>query len=340
MRRAEEHAVLQHVKQSEWNEWHFETVQNFIRDGLDMEMPYPQESTGKDVNEACLQCKLAFNGRAAWSVHAFKAHGYRNKARKLIRTSRCDICEREYSTTTRLQAHPCYSKVCYRKLLAGGAPLEHLQPGKNNKREQKQPEFPIPPLPSEGPKEASLCIDDPGEEEQFDNDTLEKVVDELLQLSSAFSVQDCVEAIVRAMSSSTCSFQDAHRTMSYGARIMEDEEVTNADRAFEHSIALEAMRYVSRHCQLSWFLDDDQRGKMPDDQAFRDAAWRFSMVPKGIRTSLRLSSGGLFASLFWGETFSGYTVLLGAHHTPGRLCVAGPISGRYLFCFGRLSQSG
>lgn len=137
-------------------------------------------------------------GRAAWSVRAYHVHGFRNRARKLISNSRCDICEREYSTTTRLQAHLCYSKTCYRKLMAGGHALEFLQPGKNNTREQKAPEFPAPPLPSEGPKEASLCIEDPGEEEYFDQPVLESVLDELLLLPATASMQDCVEAIPRS----------------------------------------------------------------------------------------------------------------------------------------------
>lgn len=214
-------------------------------------------------------------GRAAWSVHAYHVHGFRNRARKLISNSRCDICEREYSTTTRLQAHLCYSKTCYRKLMAGGHALEFLQPGKNNTREQKAPEFPVPPLPSEGAKEASLCIEDPGEEEYFDQPVLESVLDELLLLPATASMQDCVEAIVRAMGGAECSYKDALSTIGYGARCMEDEEIFNAGWAFDHGLALEAMQYVHRHCSLTWFLNAEQLTVEPDDHQFRSAAWQF-----------------------------------------------------------------
>lgn len=160
--------------------------------------------------------------------------------------------------------------------MAGGHALEFLQPGKNNTREQKAPEFPVPPpLPSEGPKEASLCIEDPGEEEYFDQPVLESVLDELLLLPATASMQDCVEAIVRAMGGAECSYKDALSTIGYGARCMEDEEIFNAGWAFDHGLALEAMQYVHRHCSLTWFLNAEQLTVEPDDHQFRSAAWQF-----------------------------------------------------------------
>lgn len=39
VRKAGEHAILQNVKQVEWNEWHFQMIHDFIEDGLEMDMP-------------------------------------------------------------------------------------------------------------------------------------------------------------------------------------------------------------------------------------------------------------------------------------------------------------
>lgn len=71
---------------------------------------------------------------------------------------------------------------------------------------------------------------------------MEGVIDELLKLSETASVQDCVEAVVRAMDVAICSFHEVQDTIRYGARCMEDEELYNAGWAFPHELALEAMR--------------------------------------------------------------------------------------------------
>ena len=121
IRRAEEVCQLNHARWTEWREWHFNTLHEMIEQGLQAQMPWPDLPLDQgEKKEACLRCGKAFPSKAAWSVHAFKVHERMNRARGLIGGSRCEACEKEFHTSTRLQHHLCNSRRCYDQLLLAG----------------------------------------------------------------------------------------------------------------------------------------------------------------------------------------------------------------------------
>ena len=273
IRRAEQHDILQHTKQTEWEEWHFNTMCSFVHNGLQCEIPRPTTDDDQQHQEACLDCHRTFPGLAAWSVHAFKIHGVCNRARPLVGGSRCDSCAKEYTTTTRLQAHLCYNQECYRKLMRAGKFYPVLQPGKNSTREQRAPDLAVPPLSSEGPMEQALCIPAPEAEEIYDWDMLDAIFDSLRELPEEATMGDCREAILRGMSSAKCSFSQVKKTMTFAADTMEDEEASNVGWHVAHEKVRTAMQLLARGCELSLFFTPDELSKEPEDQAYRRSAW-------------------------------------------------------------------
>ena len=273
IRRAEQHDILQHTKQTEWEEWHFNTMHSFISNGLQCVIPKPSAEDDKQHQEACLACHRTFPGLAAWSVHAFKVHGVCNRARPLVGGSRCDSCAKEYNTTTKLQAHLCYNQECYRKLVRAGKIYPILQPGKNSTREQRAPELAVPPLRSEGPMEQDLCIPPPEADEIYDWDMMEAIFDNLRELPEEATIGDCRDAVLKGMSTANCSFKQAKKTLTFAAGHMDDEEASNVGWQVDHAKVRTAMQLLAGRCDLNLFFTPEELSREPEDQAYRGAAW-------------------------------------------------------------------
>lgn len=122
-----------------WREFHFEFLQECRLAGWKHELPWPEGHTyeAEEELEACMACDMVFKNRAAWSVHAFRAHARRNPRRRVIGGTRCDACAREYRSTARLLNHLRHSDACYRQLLHVGKVYEEILPGIGNKKEVK-----------------------------------------------------------------------------------------------------------------------------------------------------------------------------------------------------------
>ena len=112
IRKAKAHAILEHSKQVEWKEFHFVFLNACLDAGWQHEFPWPQaeDFQNKEQVDACLACGLVFKNKAAWSVHAFRIHGRCNPCRRVMGSTRCDACSKEYRSTSRLLAHLRYSR--------------------------------------------------------------------------------------------------------------------------------------------------------------------------------------------------------------------------------------
>ena len=216
IRRAEEVCQLNHARWTEWREWHFNTLQEMIEQGLQAQMPWPDLLPDQgEKKEACLRCGKAFTSKAAWSVHAFKVHGRMNRARGLIGGSRCEACEKEFHTSTRLQHHLCNSRRCYDQLLMAGQTFDTVLPGKNNTKEQKRPDFDLPPMRSEGPRIQALDHGLRADGPDIDDELAETITDRLLALDEDTQLEDCVDEIKQALQTSCNSFSEVRRTLTF-----------------------------------------------------------------------------------------------------------------------------
>ena len=287
IRKAEAVAQLNHARRTEWGEWRYEILMDMIKGGLDTITPWPA-TTEQDpsMTEACLACNRTFLCKAAWSAHAFKAHGRLNRARGLVGGSRCDACEKEYYTSTKLQAHLCYSRRCYNQLVTAGKIYDVVLPGKNNTKEQQAPTFQVPPVRSEGPKEQRLN-NDGAEMEQYDWDLMEAIIDHLLALRSDSTIQECVQAIKEALMTSTNRFGDTRRTLNFFSRTTAEE---NADMEWQvpHSRVCVAAELAVRRCTLNWFFDANEMVKDKRSDVIRNAAAAAFAISAHVPAALKM----------------------------------------------------
>ena len=158
IKKAKQIAILRHTRRVEWREFHFEYLNECRQAGWMHEFPWPdgQEFVDEQQLEACMACGLVFKNRAAWSVHAFRAHARRNPRRRVIGGTRCDACGREYRSTARLLNHLRNSDSCYRQLLHAGKVYEDILPGIGSRNEIRGGPMPVPVMRSQGPREEAL----------------------------------------------------------------------------------------------------------------------------------------------------------------------------------------
>ena len=103
IRNARQHAILQQVKDTEWREWH-----NEVNSILEEHLGVPPNSPTACLHEGqhfCAKCKMSFQSKSAWSVHAFKRHSRVTHARQVAEAAQCPICGSEYHQHTRLQRY-------------------------------------------------------------------------------------------------------------------------------------------------------------------------------------------------------------------------------------------
>ena len=269
IRKAEQHEILQGVKHSEWLEWHYEVLQEMIRGGYNRGFPWQMDVINDNVEtEASLTCHRIFDTKAAWSVHAFRIHGVRNKVRRLIAGSRCDACCREYHNPTSLQNHLNHSLSCYRRLLHAGRIYDDYVPGKNNTREIPRNKFGVPPLSSEGPVEERLQGVEDVDCEVHDWQLLDSIFDTLLELRQGTSLHHCVEAIKQTICRSHNSIRGIRETLNFCVRTMEqdtEEEESNLGWMMPHSTVVTAMKIAAERCFAKWFFNEDEFVKAPRD---------------------------------------------------------------------------
>ena len=283
LRRAEQHDILQKVKHTEWREWHHEMLQQFISGGYNVTYPWAMSPMqDRDGAEACLRCRRLFSSMAARSVHGFRAHGITNKARRLVGGTRCDACQKEYHHPASLQNHLNNSERCYRRLIFAGKIYDILQPGKNSTREAPKPQFGIPPLPSEGPKEQRLLEADDGLQDRLEVDLMNDILDELLQLPSTATVDDCIDIIKTALHTSTHSLKSLREMLWACAGCMEQEEEFDLGWRVGRATVLESIRSSAGRCYATWFFDSEDFVQLPEDIEIRDAALNYCREQKEV----------------------------------------------------------
>ncbi len=205
--KAARHAQLQHRKKVEWGEWYFDFLREAISLGLQTDFPIlvGQPAEAEEKADACLVCHRFFRTRAAWAVHAFKNHQRTAPEREVIQTSRCEACMREYRTPMKLLAHLRHSKVCHAKLRRAGHRYD-LLPGRGHRDEYKDSSFPIPVLPSAGPRLPRMANEDEPMDEVIDLPLLEGLMPSRKCLRTALMKKDVTGSL------SFC------RTMSFVSR--------------------------------------------------------------------------------------------------------------------------
>ena len=85
----------------------------------------------------CLPCLHGFGSRAAWSVHAFRCHGYVKMSRSVAEGVQCGNCLKVFALHSRLVNHLEYSVDCRRALEAQGRFVQK-QPSCNSRHEKGQ----------------------------------------------------------------------------------------------------------------------------------------------------------------------------------------------------------
>ena len=277
IRRASEHAKLQHRIQTHWNEWHHEFLYHLTQNGLQLPFPWP---SGGDFDtdsraEACLSCHRIFANRAAWSVHAIKVHQRTNDKRELIHNTRCEVCMREYRSLDRLQRHLNHSTGCAVQLRQAGL-FFHIQPGINSNAQKQPSGFPIPILPSEGP---SRDWPQPGQVE-WDNGIIEEFVETLLQCAQGLrqyhSFQTSVAAFKEVFRNTTWAFSDLVKTFRFFCQEtrVHWEDIREAG-SVPLSILDDTLTWIERRLSLQWFFSEQECRALPNAEELRLAAWKY-----------------------------------------------------------------
>ena len=73
----------------------------------------------RDVEHACVPCKIAFADFQAWAAHAAKTHKYRSRARRYARGVRCQACGAVFAQHIRLVRHLQHSERCCQAVAQG-----------------------------------------------------------------------------------------------------------------------------------------------------------------------------------------------------------------------------
>lgn len=146
--KAARHAIKQCQLQHEWNAWHSEVVSTFVQLGGASLPAHPDQQR---FEHFCICCSKLFASKAAWSVHAFRAHGRVTVARLFASGTQCAACLRTYGTYTALVNHITHSVSC-QDLLRSKHLRVALEPGINSRVEHRtRPSLLAPPLQAEGP---------------------------------------------------------------------------------------------------------------------------------------------------------------------------------------------
>ena len=308
IRKAKAHAILEHSKQVEWKEFHFVFLNACLDAGWQHEFPWPraEDFQNQEQVDACLACGLVFKNKAAWSVHAFRIHGRYNPCRRVMGSTRCDACSKEYRSTSRLLAHLRYSRKCYQKLVGAGKTYEEILPGIGSRREMKDGPPPVPVLPSEGPQERQLQEDGLGHDPEYDLDLLEGLVECFLTMPVDTSLEDGISLAKECFVGSTSSMQTLKETATYFAQELENDDM-HRDWPIGRAMVKMISEITARRCRAAWFFSADQIKAPIDDQALRDAAWDFCRRSKERWIWNRRSYIPRFGSnlLFWLHFCSG-----------------------------------
>ena len=197
--------------------------------------------------------------------------------RCLLSSSRCEACLKEYVTTVRLMRHLDHSGECAHKLRQWGLTTE-VGPGINNKKVDKDSEFPIPVLPVEGP---GRVWDDNMEHQRgevHDQELVETIVDYLLDLEANFDHNVAIEELKHLLATKLVRFNDIRETFRYvWETLLEqwDEEDERIPRKYKVDALCESTWLRLR---LDWYFKPEDLGSFPSDRDIRESAWGYCKI--------------------------------------------------------------
>ena len=159
IRAALDHAIETTAATEFLHRWHYEFVYHATQQGLQLHqwdlMTQGMLADGvvdtTPHQHACLRCQETFKSHTAWSVHANRKHGIIAPERALIQDTHCEVCARQYHTTTRLLRHLQYSKRCTALLAGRGRPIQAVRPGIGNSHRDRDHALPLPVTTAEQP---------------------------------------------------------------------------------------------------------------------------------------------------------------------------------------------
>lgn len=236
--------------------------------------------------------------------------------------------------------HLGHSLECAVKLRNEGL-MTDIGPGINNKMIDKESDFPIPVLPTEGPERAWGVQYATSWSDGYNQLLAEHIIDLLLALPQNFDHNEAVEHIKTLLAQHVMSFDDIKRTFKRvwdDLPITWDEEVEGAPRRYKVEALCEE---IWMRLRPEWYFNMEEHGVLPEDQEIRGAAWNFCsstktrpMWRKCVYIPRMRSRQLNYVHLFSGERRSGdLQDALGAVPIPSysfRLCEDGPECGHHL----------
>ena len=285
--KAARHAQLQHRKKVEWREWHFDFLREAISLGLQTDFPIlvGQPAEAEEKADACLVCHRFFRTRAAWAVHAFKNHQRTAPEREVIQTSRCEACMREYRTPTKLLAHLRHSKVCHAKLRRAGHRYD-LLPGRGHRDEYKDSSFPIPVLPSAGPRLPRMANEDEPMDEVIDLPLLEGLMDAFAEMPEDCTYEEGCDRIIEFLQNHVLCFSQAKANLKI---FFDDfEQTMDGDLRIPMWRASSIMGFVLTTFRFHNYFQSTEMCEGIDDEVLRGAVWEHC---KNMKEQMRWREG-------------------------------------------------
>ena len=265
---------LQRCIRQEWQDWHFDFYRLALAFGLQARLPLVHGDVIDDFSgaDACLMCRKIFVSRAAWAVHAFKAHGQTNKCRQVIAGTRCESCMREYGTTARLLAHLMNSPQCYGNLRQAGHYFEVL-PGRGSKMEDKGDPFKLPVMQSQGKQPRDLQQDAViYEDDNFDEETMEGLLNLMSSLPATTGYQEGCAILRQHLELSVLGFAELRRHLrNFNDRL--DFFYDNEMWSISRMLAGQIVEFVMLSFRLENFFTVDEMRGLVDDDKYRSAVW-------------------------------------------------------------------
>ena len=178
LKRAQTHAVLQHLNQWSMRFWHCVILEKLQARGLRPDWLDRSKELPPASEHLCGPCRRRFANHAAWAVHSFKDHSRVNFLRYFVQGTVCTACAKEFWSTVRLHRHLKYQTSCaeyYRSHFEPGDPVPGL-----NSRAQLRTEPPLlaPPIDTAAAQEHPRrpCIENPEDKPH------EQLLDDLISL--------------------------------------------------------------------------------------------------------------------------------------------------------------
>ena len=241
IRRAMEHAAGQRR-----NAWHVQEFHHAVLQELRSFFNYaPHSQSEESINAeffGCLFCRKTCKNKAGEASHMFKVHRQVAKRRRLVDTTCCPACLREYHTMEKVVAHLYYPARC-RQILQSRNYANDPTPGTGSCVDRVrvlQHDRLLPPLQTEGPRLPDPRIrQDPG----IDNDLHLRCIDHFLD---ADSLEEVVEKIKQIGDEHPMSWTTWRRTIDFFLESLAEPDVLKFEVTLD-----DAKQVLSKLCDYT-----------------------------------------------------------------------------------------